>query len=66
VTSRCRGRHRRLLTGALTVLRAEGYERVHARVEPDGARAALLAAAGFTADGDPARANDRARFLLLL
>jgi len=61
---RCLGR--RLLTGALTVLRAEGYERVQARAEPDGAAAALLASAGFGADGDAARADGRARFVLLL
>jgi ribosomal protein S18 acetylase RimI-like enzyme len=62
---RGRGRGRRLLTGALMMLRAEGFERVQALAEPGGAVAALLASAGFTIDGDTARGAAR-RFLLLL
>jgi hypothetical protein len=63
---RRRGRGRRLLTGALTVLRAEGFERVQAWAQPGGAAAALLASAGFTTGGDPAPTAGRSRFLLLL
>ena len=63
---RGRGRGRRLLTGALMVLRAEGFERVQAWAEPGGAVAALLASAGFTTGGDPAQAAGRSRYLLLL
>ena len=64
--ARGRGLGRRLLTGALMVLRAEGFERVQAWAEPAGAAAALLASAGFAADDDAARAGGRSRFLLLL
>ena len=63
---RGRGRGRRLLTGALMVLRAEGFERVQAWAEPGGAAAALLASAGFTTGGDSAQAAGRRGFLLLL
>jgi GNAT superfamily N-acetyltransferase len=63
---RRRGRGRRLLTGALMMLRAEGFERVQARAEPGGAAAALLASAGFTTGGDATQAAGRGRFLLLL
>lgn len=55
----------RLLTGALMVLRAEGFERVQAWAEPGGA-AALLTSAGFAAGGDAAQADGRAHFMLLL
>ena len=56
----------RLLTGALTWLRAEGVERVQAWVAPGGAGAALLASAGFAADRDGPGADGRSRFVLLL
>jgi ribosomal protein S18 acetylase RimI-like enzyme len=63
---RRRGRGRRLLTGALVLLPAEGFERVLAWAEPGGAAAALLASAGFTTGGDTTQTADRSRFLLLL
>ena len=63
---RRRGLGRRLLTGALMLLRAEGFERVRARAVPGGATASLLASAGFADDGDTARAGGRGRFLLVL
>lgn len=63
---RRRGLGRRLLTGALMLLRAEGFERVHACAAPAGAAASLLASAGFAADADTAQAGGRSRFLLLL
>ena len=65
--SLCRqGLGRRLLTGALMVLRADGFERVQAWAEPGGTAAALLTSAGFAARGDPAQADGLACFLLLL
>jgi ribosomal protein S18 acetylase RimI-like enzyme len=63
---RRRGWGRRLLTGALTVLRAEGFERVHVSERPGGAGAALLAAAGFAMDGNVAEVDGPSRFVLLL
>jgi GNAT superfamily N-acetyltransferase len=65
---RGRGLGRRLLTGALTWLRADGLEQVHAVADRDGAAASLLASAGFTAvDGQDAdRADGRSRLALLL
>jgi N-acetylglutamate synthase-like GNAT family acetyltransferase len=63
---RRRGRGRRLLSGALMVLRAEGFERVQAWADRGGAAAALLVSAGFAADDDAARADGRTRFLLML
>lgn len=63
---RRQGRARRLLTGALTLLRAEGYQRVHARAYPGSAGASLLAAAGFAADACAAGAAGHACFVLLL
>jgi GNAT superfamily N-acetyltransferase len=62
---RRRGLGRRLLAGALMLLRAEGFERVHACAVPAEA-ASLLASAGFAADADTAQAGGRGRFLLLL
>jgi GNAT superfamily N-acetyltransferase len=47
---RRKGLARRLLTGALVLLRAEGLERVHAYAVPGGAGASLLASVGFTED----------------
>jgi GNAT superfamily N-acetyltransferase len=63
---RRRGLGRRLLTGSLMLLRAEGFERVHAYAAPAGAAASLLAWAGFAADGDTAQAGGRGRFVLQL
>jgi GNAT superfamily N-acetyltransferase len=58
---RRRGLARRLLTGALTWLRADGYERVEACAAPGGAGVSLLASAGFTAGGDTTQADGRSR-----
>lgn len=63
---RRRGLGRRLLTSALTVLRAEGVDRVHARAHPGSAGASLLVSAGFVADNYTADSGGRIRFLLLL
>ena len=63
---RRRGLGHRLLTGALTWLRADGLERVQACAARGGAGASLLASAGFTADHETARADRRSRFVLLL
>jgi ribosomal protein S18 acetylase RimI-like enzyme len=60
------GLGRRLLTGALTLLRADGFERVQACVAAGGAGASLLASAGFTADHGTARQDGRSSFVLLL
>jgi GNAT superfamily N-acetyltransferase len=49
---RRRGLGHRLLAGALTWLRAEGFERVLAFAPPDGAGASLLASVGFVGDCD--------------
>jgi GNAT superfamily N-acetyltransferase len=63
-----RGLGRRLLTGALTWLRAEGFEQVHAFAAGGGAGASLLTSAGFTASVglDADRADGRGRLVLLL
>jgi GNAT superfamily N-acetyltransferase len=64
---RGRGLDRRLLTGALTWLRADGFEQVHAVAAGGGAAASLLASAGFTAAGqDAGWADGRSRLVLLL
>jgi ribosomal protein S18 acetylase RimI-like enzyme len=63
---RRKGLARRLLTGALMFLRAEGLERVQACAAPGGAGASLLTSIGFTADHAMARADGRARLVLLL
>ena len=63
---RRRGLGHRLLTGALTWLRADGLERVQACAARGSAGASLLASAGFTADHETARADRRSRFVLLL
>ena len=65
-SSRQQGRARRLLSGALTWLRSQGYERIQARACPGSAGASLLAAAGFAADADAAAFAGRGRFVLLL
>ena len=63
---RRRGLGRRLLTGALMLLRAQGFERVRARAVPGGATASLLASAGFAADADTAQSDGCSGFELLL
>ena len=63
---RRQGLGRRLLTGALTLLRAEGFRRVHACAESGGPAAGLLVSAGFVADGDAAQAGRLNRYVLLL
>jgi GNAT superfamily N-acetyltransferase len=64
---RRRGLGRRLLTGALTWLRADGFEQVHAFAAGDGAVASLLTSAGFTAAGqDAGRAGGHSHLMLLL
>lgn len=64
--SRRQGLGRRLLTGSLMLLRAEGFERVHAYAASAGAAASLLASAGFAAEGDTTQADGRSSFLLQL
>jgi GNAT superfamily N-acetyltransferase len=66
VHQRRRGLGYRLLTGALTWLRADGFERVQACVARGGAGASLLASAGFAAGHDTAREDGRSSFVLLL
>jgi GNAT superfamily N-acetyltransferase len=63
---RQRGLGRRLLTGILTLLRAEGFERVYAYTGSVGAGASLLASAGFAGDSGAAQAQGRRRFSLML
>ncbi len=65
---RGRGLGRRLLTGALTWLRADGFEQVHVVAAGGGAAASLLASAGFTAAAgqDTDRADGRSHLVLLL
>ena len=66
VRLRRRGLGRRLLTGALMGLRAEGFERVQAGAAPGGAGVSLLASIGFTVDHGTAPVDGRTRFVLLL
>ncbi len=63
---RGRGLGHRLLTGALTWLRAEGFERVRAFVPPAGVGASLLTSIGFTADHGTPRGDGRPRLVLML
>ena len=64
---RGRGLGRRLLTGALTWLRADGLEQVCAVAARGEAAASLLASAGFTAaDGQDADGADGCSRLVLL
>ena len=63
---RGRGLGRRLLTGALTWLRADGFEQVHAFTAAGGAGPSLLASAGFTAGHGTDRADGCSRLVLLL
>ncbi len=60
------GLGRRLLTGALTLLRAEGVDRVHAWAQPGTAGSSLLVSAGFADCHYTAHAGGPRRFLLLL
>jgi GNAT superfamily N-acetyltransferase len=62
---RRRGLGRRLLTGALTWLRADGFERVQACAAAGGAGASLLASVGFTADHGTAQVDVTCLVLLL-
>lgn len=63
---RRRGLGRRLLAGILTLLRAEGFERVYACTGSAGAGASLLASAGFAGDSGTAQVRERSRFSLTL
>jgi len=63
---RRRGLGRRLLTGALMGLRAEGFERVQAGAAPGRAGASLLASIGFAVDHGTARVGGHTPFVLLL
>ena len=63
---RRRGLGRRLLTGVLTFLRAEGFERVYACTGSLSAGASLLASAGFADEGSAAQPAGRRRFALML
>jgi len=63
---RRRGLGRRLLTGVLMFLRAEGFERVYACADFFSAGASLLASAGFADDGSAAQPAGRRRFALML
>ena len=63
---RRRGLGRRLLTGALMGLRAEGFERVQAGAAPGRAEASLLASIGFTVDHGAARVDGRTCLVLPL
>ena len=63
---RRKGVGRRLLTSALTVLRAAGADRVQAWALPASQGASLLVSAGFIADDYTADSGGRIRFLLLL
>jgi ribosomal protein S18 acetylase RimI-like enzyme len=63
---RRRGLGRRLLTGVLTLLRAEGVERVYACAGSLSAGASLLASAGFASDRSAAQPGSRSRFALVL
>ena len=62
---RRQGLGRRLLTSALTWLRADGFEQVHAFAAGQ-AGASLLASAGFSADCGTNGADGRSRLVLLL
>jgi len=63
---RRQGLGRRLLTGVLTMLRAEGVERVYACAGPRSAGASLLASAGFVGDRGAAQPGSPSRFALVL
>lgn len=63
---RRRGLGRRLLSGSMPLLRAEGVDRVHAWADARSAGASLLASAGFTAGHYTAHVSGSSRFWLLL
>ena len=66
VRLRRRGLAGRLLTSSLTLLRAEGFERVQAHAAPGGAGTSLLASIGFTVDHGAARVDGRTCLVLPL
>jgi GNAT superfamily N-acetyltransferase len=63
---RGRGMGRRLLTGALTWLRADGLQEVHAVAARGGAAVPLLASAGFVAAAGQGADRTDGRLVLLL
>lgn len=63
---RRRGLGRRLLTGMLTLLRAEGVDRVQAWALSGSAEASFLVSAGFVVDSYTPDTCGRSHFLLLL
>ena len=63
---RRQGLGRRLLAGTLTLLRAEGLDRVDARAHPGTAGSSLLVSAGFAACHYTAHADAPGRYTLLL
>jgi GNAT superfamily N-acetyltransferase len=63
---RRRGLGRRLLTSTLTVLRAQGTDRVQAWAQPGSPGASLLVSTGFVADNYTADSGGRVRFVLCL
>jgi GNAT superfamily N-acetyltransferase len=63
---RRQGLGRRLLSGTLPLLRAEGVDRVQAWADPHSAGASLLLSAGFAADHFTVHAGGSSRFLRLL
>jgi GNAT superfamily N-acetyltransferase len=63
---RRQGLGRRLLSGALPLLRAEGVDRVQAWADPGSAGASLLVAAGFTTGRYTAHEGGSSRLWLLL
>jgi GNAT superfamily N-acetyltransferase len=64
--SRRLGYGRRLLTSTLTMLRAEGVDRVEAWARPASPYGSLLAGSGFIADNCATDWQGRVRFLQLL
>jgi GNAT superfamily N-acetyltransferase len=63
---RRRGLGRRLLTGVLTLLRAEGFERMYACTGYLSTGASLLASVGFADDDSAAQPAGCRRFALML
>ena len=63
---RRKGLGRRLLTGTMTLLRAEGVDRVNAWAHPGTAGSSFLVSAGFVTCDYTAHAGGPSRFQLLL